>query len=182
MKILKYTLTGFFLFFFLNTFSQEKESIIEDIRQKFQIINQKDSYKKIVLQNTEFLENMTDGGGELTGFYSHDTVYKIYERIGLSYGVLTTEYYYWDEKPIFIYFIEESFEQIIDSLDGFIGFDYYGKLIKQIETRYYYNNDSLIDVKKKGEAFFGGEYEMETRDRILRNAKLNMKTIKSKLE
>lgn len=106
--------------------------------------------------------------------------FKFNEKIGLSYGEISTEYY-WNEDPIFIYSIEDSFGQIIDNLDGFIGFNY-EKLERQLEARYYYNNDSLIEVKKIGEALFGEDYEIETRARFFNNALENMKIVKNKIE
>lgn len=180
MKFTKHILTTVIILINLISFSQE-ESLIKDINEKFKTINQTRSYQKTILQNEEFMEHVPDFGGELTGFHKNDTVYKIHEKIGLSYGLISTEYYYWNEKPILIYFIEDSFEQIIDSVHGFTGWNH-KELVRQLEARYYYYNDSLIDVKRKGESLLGEEYEIEMRARLFNNALKDMKIVKQKIK
>ena len=72
------------LIFFLTislsvAFGQAKEDKIIDIREKFQIINQDSLYKTKKLINEQFLEKMTDGGGELTGYLKEGKICKIIE-------------------------------------------------------------------------------------------------------
>ncbi|HAF30776.1 MAG TPA: hypothetical protein DCG75_17170 [Bacteroidales bacterium] len=178
MKLLRYILTILIFLFYFNSFSQDTESAIKDIREKFKTINQINSYQEIVLNNEEFLEHMTDGGGHLTGFCRNDTVYKIYTKIGLSFGVHTIEYYYWNEKPIFIYFIEDTYEQKIDSVHGFLGFNI-DKFEKRFEARYYLQNDSLLEIKKKGESLYK-DREIKMKEYLLERAERYLKIVKNK--
>lgn len=163
----------------LISFSQEKDLIIKDIRAKFKEINDFKNYQKIVLDNEKFIGQMTDGGGQLTAYLKNDSICKIYEWIGLSFGVHKTEYYYWNEKLFFAYCIEETFEEINDSIDGFIGFDY-TKLNKTFEGRYYFFKDSILDVKHTGNLLFGIDSELELRNSLLESSIKNIEIIKIK--
>jgi hypothetical protein len=160
----------------LGSFSQEKDLIIKDIRAKFKEINDYNNYQKIVLDNKDLMEQMTDGGGQLTAYLKNDSICKIYEWIGLSFGVHKTEYYYWDEKLFFAYCIEETFEEIKDSIDGLIGFDY-TKLNTTFEGRYYFYNDSILDVKHTGNMLFGLDTELELRNSLLESSIKNIEMI-----
>ncbi|GHE67760.1 hypothetical protein GCM10011340_24160 [Roseivirga thermotolerans] len=72
-------------------------------------IDQNDSLKIIKLENEEFLENMTDGGGELKGFYDFTgTVRKIEVTIFISHGVQEYVFYLREETP---FFIDDKFKQ-----------------------------------------------------------------------
>ena len=55
--------------FFIVAFAQTKNEQIKSIRKKFETINRDTTLRKITLENEEFLINMPDGGGELTGYY-----------------------------------------------------------------------------------------------------------------
>ena len=168
-----------FISLYLSSYSQDKELIIKDIRTKFKEINAYENYQKIVLDNEDFMEQMTDGGGQLTAYLKNDSICKIYERIGLSFGVHTTEYYYRNEKLFFAYCIEETFEEINDSIDGFIGFDY-TKLNTTFEGRYYFYNDSILDVKHTGNMLFGLDTELELRNSLLDSSIKNIEMITKK--
>ena len=93
--------------FFLGTvihivsFAQSKDEQIKLIRKKFETINKDTTLKKVELENEEFLSNMTDGGGKLTGFYKNNEIKKIYEWIGLSNGISIKEFYFDKEQLIF---------------------------------------------------------------------------------
>jgi hypothetical protein len=66
-------------------------------------IDQNDSLKRIKLENEEFLEQMTDGGGELKGFYDlTGSVRKIEVTVFISHGVQEYSFYLKDENPIVI--------------------------------------------------------------------------------
>ena len=72
---------------------QEREDIIKKIRKDFKDINADTTLKKISLDGEEFRDHVPDGGGELTGFFKGDSIVKVAEWIGLSYGNRTTEFY-----------------------------------------------------------------------------------------
>ena len=87
-------LSSVFILFFLPSYSQTKEEIIKSIRKNFRQINSDRTLKKISLEDEEFLENMTDGGRELSGYFRKDSIVKVFEWVGLSYGNRTREYYF----------------------------------------------------------------------------------------
>ena len=105
------TLATFILFLFLSIFSfgqgiMEKYPKIEERKER---INKNDSLKTITLENEEFLEQMTDGGGELIGYYDQNKkIKKIKLTIYESTGIRNFTFYLENENPILI---EEKFKQ-----------------------------------------------------------------------
>ena len=126
------------LFFFVS-FAQTKEEQIKSIRKKFEIINRDTALRKVALENEEFLTNMTDGGGELTGFYKNKEVKKIYEWIGLSNGISIKEFYFDKGQLIFVYEKFDSF--VFDDKKEEFDLD---KIKTIFEGRYYFNNKKLF--------------------------------------
>jgi len=137
--------------FALSGRSQGKQDIIKDIRQEFQGINTEKNLKVHSLDAEEFLENAPDRGAELKAYLKKDSIVKITEWIGLSYANRTREFYFKNQKLIFVY---EKFDSFIteksDSLD-------FSKARKVFEGRYYFKNDKLIDEKLWGKKPMGGE-------------------------
>lgn len=121
--------------------SSKYPSLINRVKQ----INQDKSLTIVTLENEEFLPHVTDGGGELIGYFKNGQIQKITRRIGLSYGIEMYEYYFTDEKLIFVY----------ETLDGFLytessgKFDY-TKTERNFVGRYYFENDKLIDFETTG--------------------------------
>lgn len=56
------------------------------------------------------MEQMTDGGGELTGYFTNGEIQKMEIRVGLSYGISEFEFFYKDSK---LYFVLETFKQFM---------------------------------------------------------------------
>jgi hypothetical protein len=134
----------FFLFISFSSFAQSKDSLIRMIKTNFQTINADTSLKEITLQDDEFLEEGTDGGAELTGFYKNNSLVKIVEWIGLSTGNRTREYYFKDGSLFFAY---EQFDAFVLDKKG-EGLDH-GKTKTVFEGRYYFNSKKLIEQKIK---------------------------------
>src|SRR5690554_4082884 len=89
------------LFLTISTYGQDLVGKYPDIRNERIQIDKNDSLKKIVLENEEILENMTDGGGILTGFYDEKKeIRKIQVQIFLSTGVQEYDFYLKNESPI----------------------------------------------------------------------------------
>lgn len=129
--------------------SQDKKALIENIKEEIESIHLDTALKSVTLQNEEFLQNMTDGGGELTGFYKGNRIYRIYRSIGISYGVGISEFYYRKNKLIFI---REKFNSYVyDSISQ--NFDY-TKLNTTYSGKFYFNNGNLIDSIVTGNRFF----------------------------
>jgi hypothetical protein len=127
-------------------YGQTGEGKINVIRERFQIINQYESYETKKLINEQFLKQMTDGGGELTGYFKDGEISKIVERVGISFCIRIFEYYFWDGKLIFVYELE------IDPLynDSTGTLDWNNQKIV-FEGRYYFDNDKLIESKIIGQ-------------------------------
>ncbi len=113
---------------------------VAEIRAEFNTINEDHGLKKLVLENEEFMENVTDGGGTLTCWYKKDMIVKIVEWIGLSYGNTSREFYFKGGKLIFIYCKVCNFVQKDnDDLD-------YAKTMTAFEGRYYIKDNKIIKV------------------------------------
>ena len=178
VKKIKPILTVVFWSFSLLIYSQEIDRRINDIEKKCQVIDSVKNYQLVRLENEEFLTQMTDGGGILKGYLKNDTVWKIEERVGLSFGAINTEYYYWNEKLVFVFQTEENFDQIIDSLVGFTGFDH-TRLNSVFEGRYYIDDNSIINSVLKGKRLFGDEFELEMEKKITNSTNYNLVLLKN---
>ncbi len=130
-------------------FSQTEKESIDSIRSRFKWINEHTDFTITELNNEDYLEHMPDNGGQLKGYFINDTLYKIVEWLGPSYAIMITEYYLWNNDLIFVYDIEKNYNQIIDSTDGFIGFDYSKTEIKY-ESRHYFVDGKEIRKLEKG--------------------------------
>jgi len=129
--------------------AQSKDAIIKDIKSSFQLINQDQTLKVIKLENEEFLQNVTDGGGILIGYFKNNDLCKIKLWIGLSYGVREFEYYLKNDLVSFIYEKENDFKY--NSNTGTIEDN---KPILAFEGRYYLNKEKVIEVTTKGNKRF----------------------------
>lgn len=121
--------------------SEKYPKIIEQVN----LINNDSIYEKVTLNNEEFLNHMTDGGGELVGYFKNGLIQKITATVGLSYGIVTYNYYFNDENLIYVY----------ETRDGFIynedlnKFDY-AKTERNFAGQYFFKNDKLIDLETLG--------------------------------
>lgn len=125
--------------------AQDNKTTIAEIKKEFRIINNDNRLKTIVLNNEEFLDHMPDGGGRLTGFYKKGELKKIVLWVGLSFGTETKEYYFKDDKLIFIYQQLNSF--LYDEKNQRLLYD---KTKRSFEGRYYFDNGKLINIIIKG--------------------------------
>ena len=130
--------------------AQSKTLLITGIRKDFQAINADKSLSKRTLSDEEVMENATDGGGQLTGYYKKDSLVKIIEWIGLSYGSRTREFYFKNAKLFFVY---EKFESFVVKDSAVAEIDR-SKVTTTFEGRYYFNKDKLIEQKISGKRTF----------------------------
>lgn len=152
---------------------QTKDATVRDIGEKFRRINSDSGYLIKTLENEQFLEHMTDGGGILTGYFKNGQIKKITERVGLSYCIKTFEFYFWDGQLIFVYEKEEDFPYIeaTGSLD-------LTKLELAFEGRYYFDNGKLIETKMKGKKRIADDIGTDIAKELLAIAKQNMDALK----
>lgn len=146
--LLKYFLLSCFviLSFESSSGAQTKQDKIRYIRSVFERINSASSLTTRKLENEEYLEHMTDGGGQLTGYYSGDTLQKITNWVGVSSGIIKIEYYFDGGRPVFIYEVHNRF-----AYNSKLNQRDYSKQKTVFECRFYISNGSLIKVVKKGE-------------------------------
>ncbi|MBL3654496.1 hypothetical protein [Fulvivirga sediminis] len=137
---------------------QTKEEHIQNLRSEFQRVNSITDLKEIVIDSEDFLDHVTDGGGELKGYFENADLVKFTERIGLSYGVRVTDYYSKAGRIFFSYRIESRFDDKYDDSGELTGLNY-SKLILKYEGRYYFNNGKLIEIIEKVEPMFSSPFE-----------------------
>ena len=155
---MNYLITIFF-FIFLHTVSsgQDISNKYPGLIQRVAKINQDSSMEKVVMINEEFMPQMTDGGGELVGYFIKGQIQRITRKIGLSYGIETYDYYFEKGALIFIY----------ETLDGFLYLDSlnsadYTKTETNFIGRYYFRNKKLIDNETTGHnRFENDDLDME---------------------
>jgi hypothetical protein len=134
-------------------FGQSKAELIKAIRKDFQVINHDSSLKKKTLENEEFLKNRPDGGGELTGYYKNESIVKMIEWIGLSYGNRTREFYFRKGQLFFVYEKFESFARNDTTAET----DFSKSPMMTFEGRYYFSNNKLIEQKTSGKRALADE-------------------------
>ena len=121
---------------------EDKSYSLFKIKKLYQQINGYKNYKTVTLDDAEtFLGYGTDNGGTLTGYYKEDSLKKVIEWVGLSNKVIQNEYYFDNDKLIFVYSSESRY-RFNDSTQSFD----YTKLDNVFKGRYYFDNGKLIDT------------------------------------
>ncbi len=117
------------------------------IRKAVERINSDKNYDIRVLNNQEWMTEIPDGGGKLTGYLKNGRLVKVVEWVGLSRCVLIREYYFADTKVIFVYGQEKAFTSV-DST-GVVDFASQNTVL---EYRVYFEEEKLLDLKFTGES------------------------------
>jgi hypothetical protein len=128
-----------------SSLSQNVDNKKKHIKRIFKEINSSPNLKKVELNAEEFLEHSPDGGASLIGYFKGDTLVKITEWIGLSFGNKQFEYYFNSQSLAFVY-VEEKHFKYSDSLRALD----YSKLEKVYEGRFYFDKEKLISHEAKG--------------------------------
>ena len=167
---------SFFLgtLFFVVSLAQAKDEPIKLIWKKVEVINKDTTLTKIVLENEEFLEDMTDGGGKLTGFLKNKEIKKIHEWVGLSNGISIKEFYFDKGQLIFVYEKFDSF--VFDAKKD--EFDL-TKTKTIFEGRYYFSNKKLFNKSTKGNRTLSAQDE-SIEESLIERANENMETLNKK--
>lgn len=149
----KFIMSSLLLITFLShALGQDKEEIINGIKEAVEAIHLDTSLKSVSLQNQEFIQDTAVTGGELTGFFKGNKVFKIYRSLGMSDGVKITEFYYRKGKLIFV---REKFNSYVYD-ERTKTFDY-TKINSTFSGSYYFDNAKLIEYKTKGQDRFNLE-------------------------
>jgi hypothetical protein len=122
-----------------------QSSNIEQVRKAVEEINLATLVTK-TLANEQFLDQITDGGGVLTGYFKNGELVKVVERVGLSSCVSNYEYYICDGALIFVY----GQEKVFPYLDSTNTFDYKTRAVS-MECRFYFDKGNLIESKFAGQ-------------------------------
>jgi hypothetical protein len=170
MRTITFISSVFLVFCFSLVAAQQKQLIINQIRKEYNAINKDKAMKAVVLNNEDFLHHMSDGGGKLTGFYRKGEVKKIVCWIGLSFGTENFEYYFQNNKLIFVY---EQFETFL--LDKKTQKLRYDATEKTFEGRYYFHANLLIKKFIKGQKI--GEVENVNDEKSLQKKAAELRRI-----
>lgn len=160
--------------FSLSSFCQTQSEQVNLIRKAYYAINSNKTLKKVTLKNEEFLENVTDSGAELCGFYKSGQIQKIKQWVGLSNGIQTIDFYFKSGELIFVYktyssFVYDNEKQELD----------YSKTENLLKCRYYFKNKKLIYHIVAGENQ-ANESTKESEEGLLKAAANNLKMLNKK--
>lgn len=137
---------------FTNMCFGQTEAKVLEVRSKVQEINTYSNYKIKNLDNNYFVEikdEVTDGGQDLKGFYKGEQLKKIVYVLGLSYGFMTTAFYFSEEKLIFVYQKQDTYEYLYNNDSGKDANDY-TKVRTNFEGRFYFEEDKIFKSLIKG--------------------------------
>jgi hypothetical protein len=126
---------------------QNSDQDIARIKQIFKGVNSDTHLKKLVVEGEDFLEQTTDGGASLTGYFSKEELVKISEWIGLSFGIRQRVFYFDSTQVIFCFVMEQHFKITDTGLN-------YNKTELVFQGRYYYKSNTLIQKKLTGSGFW----------------------------
>ncbi len=148
---------------------------IAKIRDEVEKINNGKGYKIVTLSNEQFLDEMTDGGGELMGYYKNGELVKIDEKIYLSSCIHSTTYFVKQNELIFAYTQgkEWFYDKRLDQFDP-------KKIMLKMELRFYFENSKMISSNLKGETRCSGKPNSALSKRYTHNFKLWKKKLLEK--
>jgi hypothetical protein len=128
-----------------SSYGQDIADKYPELIKRVGFINNDKSLTQVTLTNQEFMTEMTDGGGELIGFFKNKAIQKITRKVGRSYGIETYDYYFNNGQLVFVY---ELFSGFVYK-ESTSMFDYTKTEINFI-GRYYFKEDKLIDSETTG--------------------------------
>lgn len=110
--------------------STQTEDAIKTIRQHYATINKRASkYRKV----KKDLSGFSAEGGEMVAYFDGSSIAKIVNNYYGESGRASEEYYYWNEKLIFVFRKDYGYDTPMS-----------GKVVSTTESRFYFNNDRLI--------------------------------------
>ena len=133
------------------THAQIDSTYIRAVDLLVQRVNAVKDYELRTLENEEFLAQMTDGGGELTGYVKGGELVKMVSWVGVSSCVFVTEYYFDHSKLVFVQEQGSEFAYV----DSTASFDPAVQNVT-MEARFYYRDKDAAPVALKGSTRWGG--------------------------
>ena len=140
---------------------------VEPIRQHYASINKEAAHYRRVKKN---LLGFSAEGGELVAYFHGPTIMKMVATFFGETGRSIEEYYFWNEKLIFVFQTESRYDKP------------FGKVVRKIENRFYFKDDKLIrwlDENGKEVAPDSAEYASKQAD-YLKTSKQFVEGAKSK--
>lgn len=115
------------------------------VDRRVQAIDAAKDYETRTLVNEEFMEKMTDGGGELKGFLKDGQLVKMESWVGVSSCVFITKYYFDREQLVFVHLQGLEFAYV----DSTGSFDPSTQNVT-MEGRFYYRDGAVAAIDLKG--------------------------------
>ncbi len=144
----------------------QTEASIPSIRQRYAAINRSArKYEKVKKE----LSGFSLEGGELIAYFSGPQIVKITAAYFGESGRASEEYYYWNEKLIFVFRRDYTYDKPMS-----------GKVVSAKANRFYFDNDRLIrwiDQNRKTRSLGDGIYKpkqqelLETSNKFLKAAR-----------
>lgn len=128
-------------------------SEVKSIQEYVSQIDKQKGMDSLVIENEEFMENMSDGGGSLTGYFFNSKLLQIKEWIGLSYGIRQHNFYFNNNRLVYVREIEDDFYVDNSGTDQ-------ARFDQHFKGDYYFTNNKLIDMVTLGH----NRFEIDTND------------------
>jgi glucan phosphorylase len=109
MKVIRYIFV-LILLIGSSSLAFSQSDTIKLIEQQIEKINKDSLLDFKEFDAVDIYENNFDGGGFIKIYYKDDTLLKVHQQIGLSYGSIETIIYFSQDYPIFISEIEDNFK------------------------------------------------------------------------
>jgi hypothetical protein len=103
---------------------------VETVRQHYANINQNMARYRRVKKN---LAGFSAEGGELVAYFHGPSVMKMVATFFGESGRAVEEYYFWNGQLIFVFHTDNHYDKPLS-----------GKVVRKIESRFYFKNDKLI--------------------------------------
>ena len=164
------------LLFSFSSFGQGLIDKYPEIKKEKIKIDQSDSLRTITIENEDFLENMTDGGGKLKGFYNTQKIIrKIEVIVYLSYGIQEYDFYLKNETPILIQdrFRQFAWDEESDSFDS-------NHFDVAFNGTYIFQNSHLVDLISLGHNRFEDD-QIDIEETFMSEFETYLKKIKKRL-
>jgi hypothetical protein len=131
---------------------------VKTIRSRYDAVEKDLSRCKQVKRD---LPDESTEGGELTAYFSDQSLRKLAAKFYGETGQSREEYYFWDDRLFFVMRVQSRYDKM------------FGKVVSKKEERFYFAGDALIrwlDTLKK-EAPAGAEFQERGRDYLARAKK-----------
>jgi hypothetical protein len=134
--------------------TSQTASTIRSIRQRYAAINRRvRKYRKVKKE----LSGFSLEGGELIAYFDGSRIVKMTASYFGESGKATEEYYYWNEKLIFVFRRDHTYDKPMS-----------GKIVSTRANRFYFSNDRLIRwIDENGKARSSSDVDFQEKEQEL---------------